>query len=95
MSAGTTECNTPESPPTVNSTMKPSEKSIDVLSLIEPFQIVPNQLKIFTPVGMAMSIVARPNAEMATGPSPVTNMWCAHTPQPRNPIAMPENTTIA
>ncbi len=61
----------------------------------DPPQIVPSQLKIFTPVGIAMSIVEMPNAETATGPSPVVNMWCAHTPQPRNPIATPENTTTA
>ena len=36
-----------------------------------------------------MSIVDRPNADTATGPMPVANMWCAHTPQPRKPIAMP------
>ena len=54
---------------------------------------MPSQLKIFTPVGIAMSIVARPNAEVRTGPMPDTNMWCAHTPQPRKPIAMPEKTT--
>jgi hypothetical protein len=52
-------------------------------------------LKIFTPVGIAMSIVDKPNAETATGPSPDANMWWAHTPQPRKPIAMPENTTTA
>ena len=54
---------------------------------------MPSQLKIFTPVGMAMSIVDRPKAEMATGPSPVANMWCAHTPHPMKPMAMPEKTT--
>ena len=56
---------------------------------------MPSQLKIFTPVGIAMSIVERLNAETATGPRPVANMWCAHTPQPRKPIAMPENTMTA
>jgi hypothetical protein len=49
-------------------------------------------LKIFTPVGTAMIIVDNENAEIATGPSPVTNMWWAHTPQPMKPMAMPENT---
>ena len=52
-----------------------------------------SQLKIFTPVGTAMIIVESAKAEIATGPSPVANMWCTHTPQPMNPIAMPENTT--
>ena len=45
--------------------------------------------------GIAMSIVDKPNADTATGPRPEANMWCAHTPHPRNPIAMPENTTTA
>ena len=79
----------------MNCAMKPSAKSIGLRSRTDPPHTVPSQLKIFTPVGTAMSIVARPNAEVATGPMPDTNMWWAHTPQPRNPIAMPENTTIA
>ena len=74
--------------------MKPSANSIGVRSRTAPPHTVASQLKIFTPVGMAMSIVDRPNAETATGPRPEANMWCAHTPQPRKPIAMPENTTI-
>ena len=48
---------------------------------------------IFTPVGIAMAIVATANTATLTGPSPEANMWCAQTPQPRNPIAAPENTT--
>ena len=40
-----------------------------------------------------MIIVDMPNAVLATGPSPTANMWCAHTPNPMNPIAMPLNTT--
>ncbi len=79
----------------MNIAMKPSANSIGVLSRSDPPQTVPSQLKIFTPVGIAMSIVERPNAETATGPRPVANMWCAQTPQPRKPIAMPENTTTA
>ncbi len=50
-------------------------------------------MKIFTPVGMAISMVERLKAVSAAGPRPVANMWCAHTPQPRKPIAIPENTT--
>ena len=77
----------------VNIAMKPSENSIAVVSFTAPPYTVPSQLKIFTPVGIAMSIVESPNAEIATGPRPVANMWCAHTPQPRKPIAIPEKTT--
>ncbi len=54
---------------------------------------MPIQLKIFTPVGIAMIAVETPKAVFATGPRPAANMWCAHTPNPMNPIAIPENTT--
>ena len=73
--------------------MKPSAKSIAVLSLTAPRHTVASQLKIFTPVGTAMIIVESANAEIATGPRPVANMWWAQTPQPMKPIAIPENTT--
>ncbi len=75
--------------------MKPSANNIAVLRRTAPLYTVASQLKIFTPVGTAMTIVDRPNAEIATGPSPVANMWWAHTPQPMKPIAMPEKTTTA
>ena len=43
-------------------------------------QSVEIQLKIFTPVGIAMSIVVRLNTESAIGPRPTANMWCgSHT----------------
>ena len=85
VSDGTIECVTPDSPPIVNIAMNPSANSIGVVNRMAPPHIVPSQLKIFTPVGTAMSIVERPNAEFATGPSPMANMWCAHTPQPDEP----------
>ena len=77
----------------VNIAMNPSANNMGVLRRIAPPHTVPSQLKIFTPVGTAMSIVERPNAETVTGPSPVANMWWAHTPQLMKPIAIPENTT--
>ena len=40
----------------------------------EPPQTVAIQLKIFTPVGIAISIEVIANAESATGPIPVANM---------------------
>jgi len=51
------------------------------------------QLTILTPVGTAIAIVATENTATDTGPRPEANMWWAHTPQPTNPIAAPENTT--
>src|SRR4029450_4034292 len=84
---------TPDSPPMMNIVMKPSENSIGVFRWMSARHIVASQLKIFTPVGTAMNIVDKANAEFATGPRPTANMWWAHTPQPMNPMAMPENTT--
>src|SRR5687768_11279536 len=84
---------TPERPPMVNMKMKPNANNMAVRNLIEPPQQVASQLKIFTPVGTAMNMVDTEKAAMATGPRPVENMWWTHTPQPMNPMAMPENTT--
>ena len=47
-----------------------------------PPYIVAIQLRIFTPVGTAMNIVASENASTEIGPMPEANMWCAHTPSP-------------
>ena len=71
----------------------PTENIIAAVNRRSPLYIVAIQLKIFTPVGMAMIAVEMPNAVFATGPSPTANMWCAQTPKPMKPIAMPENTT--
>ena len=60
--------------------------------MIWPPQSVPIQLKIFTPVGTAMAMVAMAKAAVATVPMPVVNMWWLHTPKPMKPIATPEKT---
>ena len=46
----------PEIPPSVNTAMKPSDHSIGVSNEMFPRQIVASQLKIFTPVGIAITI---------------------------------------
>ncbi len=48
--------------------------------------MVPIQLKIFTPVGTAMSIVMKEKNGSST--DPVTYMWCAHTVTDSAAIAM-------
>lgn len=48
----------PVRPPTVNRKMKPSAQRRGVSHLIEPPCRVASQLKTFTPVGMAIIIVA-------------------------------------
>ena len=55
-----------------------------------PFHMVASQLKIFTPVGIAISMLAIENAASATGPIPAANMWWLHTPKPKKPMRMPE-----
>ena len=44
------------------------------------------QLKIFTPVGTAISMVLAAKNDVAMGPRPVVNMWWAHTVNDRNAI---------
>ena len=78
---------TPESPPIVNCETRPIAKSIGVVNFSDPPTIVPIQLKIFTPVGIAISIVEPAKTALAVGPRPVVNMWCAQTPKPRKAIA--------
>ena len=51
---------------------------------------MPIQLRIFTPVGTAMSMVAMEKTASATGPMPTENMWWDQTPKPKKPIMMPE-----
>jgi hypothetical protein len=68
---------TPVRPPKTNDTRKPSENTIGVSNVTDPRHSVPIQLKIFTPVGTAMSIVI--NAKNGSSTDPVTYMWCAHT----------------
>ena len=73
-------------PPKVKVTRKPIAHSIGVSKVTEPRHMVPTQLKIFTPVGTAMSIVMSANHGSST--EPVTYMWCAHTVTERAAIAI-------
>ena len=69
----------PVNPPMVNTKMKPTENSMGVSKVIEPRHMVAIQLKIFTAVGTAISMVAyMKNSWPVTG-MPVVNMWCAQT----------------
>ena len=77
----------------MNIAMNPTANSSDVVNRICPPHSVPIQLKIFTPVGMAMSIVVPANTESAMGPSPVENMWWLQTLHPKNAMTTPEYTT--
>ena len=77
---------TPVRPPKTNDTRKPSANIIGVSKVTDPRHIVPIQLKIFTPVGTAMSIVI--SAKNGSSTAPVTYMWCAHTATDRAAIAI-------
>lgn len=47
-----------------------------------------NQLNTFTPVGMAIIIVADVKYARVSTSIPTVNMWWAHTINPRRPIAI-------
>ena len=77
-------------PPTTKSEMKLTPKSSGVRNSIVPRHSVANQLKIFTPVGIAIRkelIMKKIRTTVGLG---VANMWCAHTSRPRNAM-----TTVA
>ena len=69
----------PERPPIVNTAMKPSAHSIAVSRMRFPRQVVAIQLKIFTPVGIAITIDESMKKTLRKFGSPTLNMWCAHT----------------
>ena len=54
---------------------EPRAKSMGVSKRMRPPHMVPIQLKILTPVGMAISMVRMEKAEVATTPIPVVYMW--------------------
>src|SRR5450756_3176014 len=75
-SNGTADCMTPVMPPMVNKAMRPQAKSSGVLKRSDPPHIVASQLKILTPVGMAMSMLVPAMITLNSVGNPVANMWC-------------------
>ena len=94
ITTGMTASMIPLIPPRVNIVMKPSANSIGVVMWITPFHSVAIQLKIFTPVGTAMSIVVIIIGTRSQLAMPDTNMWCAQTVKPRITIATSEKAII-
>ena len=82
----------PVRPPNRNVTRKPIAHSIGVSKVSEPPHIVPIQLKNFTPVGTAMSIVMI--AKNGSSTWPVAYMWCAQTATDRAAIAIVAKTSV-
>ena len=58
-----------------------------------PRQSVASQLKIFTPVGTAITIDATMKKPFRKPGIPTVNMWWAHTSIEKKPIATVENAT--
>ena len=73
----------PVKPPMVNTKMKPTANNMGVSKVMEPRHMVAIQLKIFTAVGTAISIVAYMKNNWPVTGMPVVNMWCAHTMKDR------------
>ncbi len=76
----------PVRPPTVKRKMKPRAHIRAGDHLILPPCSVANQLKTFTPVGIAMIIVADVKYARVSTSIPTVNIWWAHTIKPKNPI---------
>lgn len=78
----------PVKPPTVKRKIKPNAQSKGVSHLIEPPWRVASQLKTFTPVGMAIIIVAEVKYARVSTSMPTVNMWWAQTIKPNRPMAI-------
>lgn len=76
----------PVSPPIVKRKMKPRAQSIAGDHLMLPPCSVASQLKTFTPVGMAIIIVADVKYARVSTSIPTVNIWWAQTIKPRKPI---------
>ena len=59
--------------------MKPIVQSIGAAKRMRPPYMVNSQLKIFTPVGTAITIVAMPKMALTSAPAPMVKKWCSQT----------------
>ena len=81
------DSSTPAIPPMTNVTMNPSVQCIGVVNLTRPRYMVKSQLKVFTPVGMAINMVAMPKKRLTPGPAPIVKKWWTQTEKDRTMIA--------
>ena len=86
-STGKTARKIPVMPPIRNVPMPPTQNSRGTRNSIVPRHSVASQLKIFTPVGTAITNELSMKNASTTVALGVANMWCAHTSIPRNAIA--------
>lgn len=77
----------PVRPPTVNKKINPRAHRMGASILMWDPEIVAIHLKILIPVGIAMIIVAAVKYARVSMSIPTVNIWCAHTINPKNPIA--------
>ncbi len=79
-------------PPITNVIMNPMVQRTGDSRRTRPRYIVNSQLKIFTPVGTAITIVVMPKKALTSAPDPIVKKWCSHTRNERSAIAMVANT---
>ncbi len=86
-SNGTAATMTPVIPPMTKMTRKPTTKKSGVFHSARPAQMVASQPTNCTPAGIAISMLAAAKKLRTSGGSPTANMWWAHNPKDRNPMA--------
>ena len=87
-SAGGTAISTPVMPPTTNVTMKAIVHSIGTVKRTRPPYMVKSQLKIFAPVGTAITIVMTPKKPFTFALAPIVKKWCSQTKKDSTQIAI-------
>jgi len=79
---------TPVKPPIVNRNTNPSAHKQTVLYVIRVPYSVASHLKTLIPVGTTMIIVADVKYAHVSTSIPTVNIWCAHTTNSNNTIAI-------
>src|SRR5438094_5303481 len=92
MSTGVAAMKMPERPPMMNIETNEIAHKVGTSNRIEPFHIVPSQLKTLIELGSAIIMVAIMNAVPRPGFMPDWNMWWAHTMKPRPAMPAIEKT---
>ena len=92
-SSGTEAVITPLTPPITKIKMKPSTYHIGVVSFGFPVTKVARYAKTWIPDGIATRKLVNETKLSAKDGRPVENMWCTHTPNPMNAVAISARTT--
>ena len=79
---------TPVTPPTVKRPINPIAHRSAGSNFGRPPCSVAIHLKILTPVGTAIIIVAAEKYARVSTSIPTVNMWCPHTMKPKKPIVI-------